>query len=275
MNKSRRSLSLQGAIIRFFGNPLVGFLGSVASIVGLILAVFFYLESREAPELTYHLHPIRTSVVKAGEASDLLISHKGKEIKGNVSAAQVAIWNAGKKPIKREEILLPIVISTEGGQPVLEAKIRRMSRPLIGFTLDNTRLHEGKVIVGWRILERGDGAIIQMIYAGDQEVPLRVSGSVVGQNKLVQLVYSGKLRSPEEQYNRNARIDRILGTVTLVMSLVMFASWIALRKKGETAERSSYRVLTLRVALVSGCLYVAVGVWMVVRSWQFGPSFGF
>ena len=87
---------LRGKIASFFGKPLVGILGSVASIVGLFLAVFFYLESRETPELTYCLHPVRTSVVRAGEASELSISHRDKEITGNVSAAQLAIWNTGK-----------------------------------------------------------------------------------------------------------------------------------------------------------------------------------
>ena len=59
-------------------------------------------------------------MVRAGEASDLSISHNGKKISGNVSAAQMAIWNAGKRPIRENDILSPIVISTGGGQPVLE-----------------------------------------------------------------------------------------------------------------------------------------------------------
>ena len=63
-------------------------------------------------------------MVRAGEASDLSISHNGKKISGNVSAAQMAIWNAGKRPIRENDILSPIVISTGGGAAVLEARIR-------------------------------------------------------------------------------------------------------------------------------------------------------
>jgi hypothetical protein len=115
-------------------------------------------------------------VVRAGEASDLSISHNGKKISGNVAAAQMAIWNAGKRPIRENDILSPIVISTGGGQPVLEARIRKTTRPIINFTLDTTRADEGKLQINWRILEKDDGAVIQLIYVGTKRSPYKLAG---------------------------------------------------------------------------------------------------
>ena len=115
-------------------------------------------------------------MVRAGEASDLSISHNGKKISGNVSAAQMAIWNAGKRPIRENDILSPIVISTGGGQPVLEARIRKTTRPIINFTLDTTRADEGKLQINWRILEKDDGAVIQLIYVGTKRSPYKLAG---------------------------------------------------------------------------------------------------
>ena len=141
--------------------------------------------------------------MRADEASDLSISHNGKKISGNVSAAQMAIWNAGKRPIRENDTLSPIVISTGGGQPVLEARIRKTTRPIINFTLDTTRADEGKLQINWRILEKDDGAVIQLIYVGDQEVPLQVSGSIVGQRELPEIVYSTKTPRSRGTVQRN------------------------------------------------------------------------
>ena len=182
------------------------------------------------------------------------------------------------RTIKGEEILSPIVISTEAGQQILEARIRKTSRPLINLTIDTARIDQGKVLVAWRILEKGDGAVIQLIYAGDQEVALRVSGSVVGQSNPIELAYSGKLRSPEEQYSRSARIDRILGIVALGASLILFVPWLVLlvlRRRLRSAEASFLPMLTVRMALVAGCVSVGTGLWMLFRSRQPGPPFGF
>lgn len=271
MNESRSRQSLHGSLASFFSNPVVGIFGALASIVGLILAVFFYLAARETPELTYHVHPVRTSVVKIGEASELSISHRGKEIGGNVSAVQFALWNAGKKPIRGDDILLPVEISTVGGQPILEAKIRKISREQVGLTIETSALNQGKVNVSWRILEKGDGAIIQLIYAGDQDVALRAAGSVVGQRELVELVYSGKVRSPEEEYARNGRFERIIASMSCVLAFLLFLLWLFYLRKFD----GRYAVVISRLILVFAIIYIATGVWLLYRSWQYGPPFGF
>ena len=263
------------ALASFFGNPLVGILGALASIVGLILAVFFYMEARETPELTYRVHPVRTSVVKVGEASELSISHRGKQISGNVSAAQVALWNAGERPIREDDILSPVEISTVGGQTILEAKIRKTSRALVGLKIETSALNQGKVKVSWCILEKGDGVIIQLIYAGDQDVALRVTGSVVGQSEPVELAYSGKLRSPEEQYAKNVRVDRIVAFVFLAGALLIFLFWLLLVRKLNSSRLASIAVVLPRAILVSVVAYLAIGLWMLYCSWQSGPPFGF
>ena len=43
----------------FFANPLVGVLGTIASIIGLFLACYFYFQSKEEPDLVYYVIPLR------------------------------------------------------------------------------------------------------------------------------------------------------------------------------------------------------------------------
>ena len=99
-------------LLGFFSHPIVGILGSVASVVGLVLAVYFYFLSTRARDLTYHIHPVRTPIVQSTLASDIAVTFKGSPIKGDLTAAQVAVWNRGKEPIRAEDILKPIFLQT-------------------------------------------------------------------------------------------------------------------------------------------------------------------
>ena len=44
----------KSVILRFFSNPIVEIAGSIASILGIFLAIYFFVESKEYPELTYY-----------------------------------------------------------------------------------------------------------------------------------------------------------------------------------------------------------------------------
>src|SRR2546428_5170955 len=154
-------------IVRFFSHPVVAALSSIAAIIGVPLAFYFYYAGIRSPNLTYHFHPVRTTVVKAGGASALKVLFAGNEVRSDITVVQMALWNAGKEPIPGNNILTPIQIQTENSAPILEATIRKMSRAVNELALDQSQIGKGVIGVMWKILERDDGGVIQLIYAGD------------------------------------------------------------------------------------------------------------
>ena len=153
-----------GKVISFFNHPLVGILGSISGVIGLVLAVIFYYAGQREPRLTYSVHPLRAPVVQTGKMSALKVLINGIEIQGDVTAAQIAIWNSGAAPIKSEDILTPIMIQTENNAPILDVSVRKVSRPVIEMSLDQSKISSGIVGVHWRILEQNDGCVLQIIY---------------------------------------------------------------------------------------------------------------
>src|SRR2546421_2134830 len=129
----------------FFSNPAVGIVGSIASIVGVCLAVYFYIQAKEYPELTYHVNPASAVLVKSGQLSRLKTMFDNKVIDSDITAYQVAIWNEGKRPIKKDMILKPITIETQNGAPVLEATLRRASRDVTGFNINSDESQSGRI----------------------------------------------------------------------------------------------------------------------------------
>ncbi len=70
---SNSSDDRRNPFVRFFSQPVVGIAGSIASIIGIGLSVYFFLASRETSELTYFVHPAKAAVVRTGQTSRLSI----------------------------------------------------------------------------------------------------------------------------------------------------------------------------------------------------------
>lgn len=85
-----------------FSNPIVTSIASVASIIALLLSIYFYYESKQSPDLTFSVNPVKLEVISTNQSSKLSISFNGKTIDSDVTTTQIAIWNQGKTPIKKD-----------------------------------------------------------------------------------------------------------------------------------------------------------------------------
>ena len=131
----------------FFSNPWIGVAGTVASIFGLILAVYFYVEGKQSRHLMLNLNPSKAVVVKSGQASRLTVSYNGSPITSDITAAQIEMWNAGNTPIRKDNLLDPLTIVIDNAV-VLEASIRKVSRPVTQVALNTGEIQKK----GWYIL---------------------------------------------------------------------------------------------------------------------------
>lgn len=91
--------------MRFFSNPVVGLIGTLASVIGIPLAVYFYIEGTKSRDVVYYVNPAQAIVVKTGEASRLRVSIGERELRSDVTTAQIAIWNRGNESIKPSDVL--------------------------------------------------------------------------------------------------------------------------------------------------------------------------
>lgn len=206
----------------------------IASVGGVVLTVYLYSKSTSSPSLTFHLDPVRAPVVTAKQSSQLTVLYAGNEIRGDITAVQVALWNAGKAPIRAEDVLTPIVIRTDNSIPILEASVQKTSRDLVNLTVNQSNISAGSVRIAWKILEQNDGGIIQIIYAGPPETRISVEGAVVGQPNVHELKYSGSIYSPAKQYAKTVQMYRALAVLmTFVAVLLAFSTYRVLARQRE------------------------------------------
>jgi hypothetical protein len=265
----------QNPLLRFFGRPVVGIAGLIASVVSIFLTVYLYLASREKPELTYFVHPAKAAVVRTGQTSRMAVQFDGKNFASDITAAQIAFWNAGRRPIRANAILSPLVIRTGNKERILEARLRKTSRDVVGASLDCSRLASGEVEIRWNILEQNDGGVLQIVYAGTEAVDIQAHAILESQPEIVRLDYTKELRNPGDEYayrqGWKSRLPNLLavgaGLLAIMLSLIVLSKR---RKIGQAVRASEYFGMLLPAVLMTG-----IGVWMWLFDRPPGPPFGF
>jgi hypothetical protein len=170
---------------QFLSNSMVGGIGTLATIGFGLLSIYLYRRGKKRRGLTYKVHPVRTQIVKAGAVSRLSVLHDGHEIKTDITAAHIAIWNQGRESIHRADMLRPLIIETADQVPILEATIQMATHDVIGLKLDVSQCDQGRLGVSWEILEERDGGIVQMIYAGSPDLQITAQAISEGQRRII------------------------------------------------------------------------------------------
>jgi hypothetical protein len=205
---------------RWYSHPLVNVLSLAIGVVGILLASFFYLKSKASREPYFYLEPERTILVNRDLAigQKLAVSYDGYTgATGDITAVQCYFWNAGGTPIHSQDVLEPIAVALPVGNEILEAAVIRQSRPsIVDFRVTSEVGGDGKrtntASIRFKILEKGDGASLQIVYAGGPEVPIQFSGAIEGA-AIQQLKKPG-----EESALKHVRLDR-WRIVTTIMGL--------------------------------------------------------
>lgn len=265
---------------------IIGIVGSIASLISIPLAIYFYLQSEKSPRLRYYVHPVKAVLLKAGLSSKLSANFEGQPINGDVTTAQISFWNQGNQSIRDSQILKPIVICTENNSPILEASIRKISREITTIALKTEEAQKGRVSVTWRILEPGDGGVIQLTYLGDPEIKLTMDGAIENQKEFERVSSSERIRSPEEQFraerNKKKLATRqyfVAGAVILICAIFLFLLMLRRRRFEQreharrieetdldTLEPSDLRKLALTYVHMEKSLERSDKIWMIVGS---------
>ena len=236
---------------------LLGIIGSIASIIGLGYAIWPTLPKRE---LTYSVQPIRTAIVEVNQASDIAVTYKGRPITGDLIAAQVAIFNSGQEPIRHEDILSPMMLVVSNGS-IIERSFS--TPPLAGteFQLD-TNLASGRLALDWKILEKGDKPVIQIVYVGKRDLAIVVQGRIVGQSSPKQVSWAIGAKA-----SRSLKGLRAACTVCLAWDIVLMLILMLIRKSSAALEHWRLvlvPVITGTVLMILGVLYALVKAWYSV-----------
>lgn len=173
---------------RWMGQPILSLVSVIATVVFGSLAVFFYFQSRQEREPFYYVAHARHMLMNRELAigDQLEVYFEGKQVEGkNVTALQIYFWNSGREPILHDDILKPVRIVLAEGAEILEVDVIQQTRPdIVKFSVSTDRTSNGRLTrtatCSFDILEKDDGAILQVLYVGDPSASVTMEGVVVG-----------------------------------------------------------------------------------------------
>lgn len=233
-------------------SPWVAGFGSLAGIAALVTGVYFYLASEKYRSLTFYLQPVKSVVVSKEQLSDLRVFYRERQVQ-DVTAAQIAVWNQGNDSIKMEDVLDEVRIVIQPAKPILRVAVIKTSRPVIAFACDESRLEKGVVSLSWKILEQGDGALVQIVYAGAPDIQVALEGTIVGQRKIAEVKYAGRILTAPEQIKHERSHFLILTVMSSFLIVLSLLAPVFLR-------RSSNRLPTIMWLFLRIYLFVAVSI---------------
>lgn len=171
---------------RFSFSDWLAVLGLSGTVMGFALSYYFYRESRVYPLLTFTVHPLKTELKRPEFAQELGFTYRGHPLSAPVlTSAQAALWNDGTRSVRREDVLAPLAIAVESGE-ILSVQLKSVSRQVCAISVieDPKQWAQGVCPIDFRILEPGDGCVVQLIYAGDAAARVRLHGVVEGQRHI-------------------------------------------------------------------------------------------
>lgn len=248
----------------FARNPRIGLLGTVASLIGIPLSVFLFAASDKERDIRFEVSASPTTIIRAGQSSDLKVQFKGRDLNSDVSSIQIAIWNAGRESVRRENILSKTVTMTLAPETtILEARVKKTTRELLGFHLESLG---NALSMSWDILEPGDGALLEVIYMGST-VNIRTEGAIEGKIPITEAVQRKGVARKEFAW--------LLSGTVIVSFLAAARRYFSLRP-GMDRESAFVKALTLAVKCLWFFSVVSVGLfWLYSVYLRPTPPFPF
>src|ERR1017187_7558651 len=108
----------KGLFKRIFHHANFNVVCGIVTIVSLFVSIYFYNATIAKPDLTYYISPTRAPILQSGKLDNFTLTYHGNQITGDLSSAEIQIWNAGKAPIIHDDILEPITLRTQHGEPI-------------------------------------------------------------------------------------------------------------------------------------------------------------
>ena len=270
-------------MMRLVTHPITASLTFALTVIAAGVTIYSFVAGGTHRDLIYFVHPGKTAVVRTGQSSKISVQLDGRPVTEDVTAARIAIWNNGDKPIRARNLLgsRHLLITTGPDNPIIDAKILKVSRDeVVKLVLDHSEIEVGQLKVKWEILEQHDGAALQLIYFGDAQTPVTASAIVEQQGEIRALEYGGAIRTPDEQF-RQGKNDKWIAYVCFALSCLLVSFGILLLRRPDLVERwrkpreGVTRFLATSL-ITQGTLTTILSLYLLYRlSTKLGPPFGF
>jgi len=172
-----------------------GWVGSILGILGIALAIWFYLKSIKAPKLTVQIETSR--MIGWGNHDDLPktveVTYQNVKVP-RISKVLIRIWNSGTSTLERN--LIPVVdqlrieLASKNSQ-ILMSSVIKQSKLANNFRIQISPNNQGLLLINFDYFDPGEGALIGILHTDFESNPI-FKGTVKGQK--ISIIDTGRKR---------------------------------------------------------------------------------
>lgn len=165
-------------------NPWFSLVGLIVTTVSLVVAFIFYRKSRRDKIPCYSVTKQTVIENSAPILPGLSVQFNGV-VQKVITVAKVAFWNHGTETIMRQDIAdaKPLTIIIDEGVKVLNATVLKRTDLANQFEIGEPQKQENGTIsvpISFDFLDRGDGALVQVVHNGEEKTMVWVEGRIKG-----------------------------------------------------------------------------------------------
>lgn len=203
-------------------------IGTFLGVLGVVTGYLFYRASLQIPALSFAEAFPAQAVIDYGVMSGSpvqLVRKDGRPVEKNVYSARLYVWNSGNVAFRSDAVLKNLEIAANDIE-ILDVKVARAVRPEITeLVVERTGDLNGAQL-RFKILEPGDGAALDVLYAAPDPRHFDMVGAIEGVKSFspIEMVPSGEvaLKTAWEA------VKPIVGVGVLLLGVMVFA-WVAER----------------------------------------------
>jgi hypothetical protein len=227
------------------------------SLAGIAVSYRFGRMSIEPAKPVFLVDKVRTRIIDSNKVSGTPLEIRDKDgntILGDVTSVRFYFWNAGRKPIKPDSILEPLIVSLDDpNSQILDHKILKVSRNLSKPLLTPHPSDPNRTLgISFAIFEKNDGFTGQIIYKGNPNSAVQVSGTVED---------AGDISTDSEVRGSSFRQRYGMLLVTLLMVSIFMGGYFWLSRREDKINAFFYKhTRSKRVAFWGGLVVLMVPI---------------
>lgn len=214
------------AMVQFFQQ--ISPIATPIAIIGIILAIIFYLRSRRARKPSFFMRSYNLVTDFSSKLDKLQLLYGNTNIE-NLTVSKIAFWNDGAETIEWSHIVEadPVRIEAVGKCDIIDAYVIKENNTANKFRVEVVNSKSVKILFDY--IDKGEGGVIQLIHTGKESTDIELTGSVKGSGKLRSSYGYGLLAKigkklfgpPKKKKERPAQQRRAIGIFLLIYSIFM------------------------------------------------------
>jgi hypothetical protein len=207
------------------------------SLAGIAVSYQFGRMSLEPAKPVFLVDKVRSRIIDSNRVSGTPLEIRDKDgntILGDVTSVRFYFWNAGRKSIKPDGILEPLIVSLDDPNcKILDHKILKVSRNLTKSLLSTHPSDPNRTLsISFTILEKNDGFTGQIIYKGNPTSAVQMFGTVQD---------AGPIRTDSEVRGSSFRQHYGMWLTALLMVSIFMGGYLWLTKREDKIGAFFYK----------------------------------